>query len=49
MNIKGCSLNDYDFEALKDELGVSPCQEYGMCEVCPYYETESGVMENARE
>ena len=38
-----CSITDNEWEQFRrDYQGISPCQEYGTCELCPFNE-EAGA------
>lgn len=30
-----CTITDEEFDSYKEDNGVSPCSDYGMCEACP--------------
>ena len=36
-----CTITDEQWNWFKDQYeDISPCQEYGQCEDCPYYKKE---------
>lgn len=35
-----CTITDEEITEFEDGWGATPCEEYGMCEDCTYFESE---------